>query len=47
MSNYTHNTAPTQFVKTSGTLQSGHLSMLSHTAEVTTFVEKAASSLKP
>jgi len=29
------------------TLQSGHLAMLSHPAEVSNFVEKAASSLKP
>jgi pimeloyl-ACP methyl ester carboxylesterase len=29
------------------TLQSGHLAMLSHAAEVSNFVEKAASSLKP
>ncbi len=29
------------------TLQSGHLSMISHSTEVTEFVEKAASSLKP
>jgi pimeloyl-ACP methyl ester carboxylesterase len=29
------------------TLQSGHLAMLSHPTEVSNFVEKAASSLKP
>jgi pimeloyl-ACP methyl ester carboxylesterase len=29
------------------TLASGHLSMLSHPTDVTTFVEGAASSLKP
>jgi hypothetical protein len=29
------------------TLQSGHLVMLSHPTEVSGFVEKAASSLKP
>ena len=29
------------------TLQSGHLAMLSHPTEVSSFVEKAANSLKP
>ena len=29
------------------TLQSGHLAMISHAAEVSTFIEKAASSLRP
>lgn len=40
-------TMATRMKATTLTLQSGHLSMLSHTAEVTAFVEKAASSLKP
>jgi pimeloyl-ACP methyl ester carboxylesterase len=40
-------TMATRMKATTLTLQSGHLSMLSHTADVTAFVEKAASSLKP
>lgn len=40
-------TMATRMKATTLTLQSGHLSMISHTADVTDFVEKAASSLKP
>lgn len=40
-------TMATRMKATTLTLQSGHLSMISHTPEVTAFVEQAASSLTP